>query len=97
MAQMGPECKLCKEMYIFLGTTMAHKGDFGDQKGSSGPMGPRPYLRFPRQEAIFSWKYVAFFEWNRKQAKTLLEVALDLMEWPKWVQNANYVKTCTIF
>ena len=62
---------------------MAHKGDLGDQKGSSGPMGPRPYLRSPSQEAIFSWKYVAFSEWDRKQAKTLLEVALDLMEWPK--------------
>ena len=31
MAQMGPECKLCKEMYYFLNTTMAHKGDFGAQ------------------------------------------------------------------
>ena len=76
---------------------MAHKGDFGNQKGSNGPMGPRPYLRFPRQEAIFSWKYVAFFEWNRKQARPLLEVAFDLMGWPKWVQNANYVKKIIIF
>ena len=52
---------------------------------------------FPRQEAIFSWKYVAFFEWDRKRARTLIEVAFDLMGWPKWVQNANYVHKCTIF
>ena len=84
-------------MYYFLNTAMAHKGGFGNQKGSSGPTGPRPYLRFPRQEAIFIWKYVVFFEWDRRQAKTLLEVALDLMEWPKWAQNANYVKRCTMF
>ena len=52
---------------------------------------------FRRQEMIFRWKYVAFFEWDRKQAKTLLEVAFDLMGWPKWIQNANYVKKCIIF
>ena len=40
---------------------------------------------------------VAFFEWDRKLAKTLLEVAFDLTGWPKWVQDANYAKKCTIF
>ena len=60
-------------------------------------MGPRPYLRFPRQESIFSWKYIAFCEWDRKQQTMWLEVTFDLMGWPKRVQNANYVKKCTIF
>ena len=26
-----------------------------------------------------------------------VEVALDHMGWPKWIENANYVKRCTIF
>ena len=47
MAQMGPECKLCTEMYYFLNTTVAHKGDFGAQQGPGLPTGPRPDLRFP--------------------------------------------------
>ena len=52
---------------------------------------------FPKQETIFRWKYVAFLEWGRKQAKTLLEVTFDLIGEPKLTQNANYVKKCIIF
>ena len=29
--KMGPECKLCTEMYYFLNTIVANKGDFGAQ------------------------------------------------------------------
>ena len=33
----------------------------------------------------------------KKTPKGWLEVTFDLMGWPKWVQNANYVNKRTIF
>ena len=60
-------------------------------------MSPPGNLRFSWAGSHFRWKYVAFFEWDRKSAKMWLEVTFDLMGWPKWVQNANNVQKCTIF
>ena len=52
---------------------------------------------FPRREATFRWKYVEFFEWERKSAKTWLEVTFDLTGQSEWVKNANCVKKSIIF
>ena len=38
-----------------------------------------------------------WMEGERTSAKRWREVTFDLMGWSKWVQNAHYVKKCTIF
>ena len=81
--KMGPECKLCKEMYYFWTQQWPTKAIFEPKKAQVGQSDLRVSSVFPKQEAIFSWKYVAFRRWERKSVKRWLEVTIDLMGWAK--------------